>query len=123
VPCGQPQEKTSGRYVTANSKISSEQKKAVRVRHLSGEVLTVNSKTKTITVRYREENLELQFDDSTVVKIDLDTVKPAEIPAGARATVKCVERQGQYVAKGLFISTQTAEKKEGPPLSSCRNAA
>ena len=104
-------------------KKSVEQKKTVRVRHLSGEVLAVNSKTKTITVRFRDEDLEVQFDDNTVVKIDLDTVKPSEIPLGTRATVKYIERKGQFVARGIFISTETAEKKEGAPQSFYRNSA
>jgi len=123
VACGQPPEKAPGKAVTASSKRSVEQKKAVRVRHLSGEVLTVNSKTKTITVRYRDEDLDVHFDDSTVVKIDLDTVKPSEIPPGTRATVKYIEKKGQFVAKGIFISTETAEKKEGTPQSFYRNTA
>jgi hypothetical protein len=123
VACGQPPEKTPGKAVTASTKKPAEQKKTVRVRHLSGEVLVVNSKTKTITVRYRDEDLDVQFDDSTVVKIDLDTVKPSEIPPGIRATVKYIENKGQFVAKGIFISTETAEKKEGAPQSFYRNSA
>jgi hypothetical protein len=123
VACGQPPEKTPGKAVAASTKRSAEQKKTVRVRHLSGEVLTVNSKTKTITVRYRDEDLDVQFDDSTIVKIDLDTVKPSEIPPGTRATVKYIEKKGQFVAKGIFISTETAEKKEGTPQSFYRNTA
>jgi hypothetical protein len=123
VACGQPPKKTPGKSVTASTKKPAEQKKTVRVRHLSGEVLTVNSKTKTITIRYRDEDLDVQFDDSTVVKIDLDTVKPSEIPPGIRATVKYIENKGQFVAKGIFISTETAEKKEGAPQSFYRNSA
>jgi co-chaperonin GroES (HSP10) len=123
VACGQPPEKTPGKAVAAGSKRSAEQKKAVRVRHLSGEVLAINAKTKTITVRFRDEALEVQFDDNTIVKIDLDTVKPSEIPLGARATVKYIERKGQHIAKGIFISTETAEKKEGSPQSFFRNSA
>ena len=64
-----------------------EQKKTVRVRHLLGQVLAINAKTKTITVRFRDEALDVQFDDTTVVKIDLDTVKPSEIPVGTRVPV------------------------------------
>jgi len=123
VACGQPPEKAPGKAVTASKKKAVEQKKTVRVRHLSGEVLTVNSKTNTITVRYRDEDLELQFDDNTVVKVDLDTVKPSEIPPGTRATVKYIEKKGQFVARGIFISTETAEKKEGAPQSFYRNSA
>jgi hypothetical protein len=121
--CGQPPEKTPGKVVTSSAKKSAEQKKTVRVRHLSGEVLAVNSKTKTITVRFRDEDLEVQFDDNTVVKIDLDTVKPSDIPPGTRATVKYIEKKGQFVARGIFISTETAEKKEGAPQSFYRNSA
>jgi hypothetical protein len=121
--CGQPPEKTPGKVVTSSTKKSAEQKKTVRVRHLSGEVLAVNSKTKTITVRFRDEDLEVQFDDNTVVKIDLDTVKPSDIPPGTRATVKYIEKKGQFVARGIFISTETAEKKEGAPQSFYRNSA
>lgn len=123
VACGKPAEKAPGKAGTASEKKTAERKKAIRVRHLSGEVLAVNAKTKTITVRFRDEDLEVQFDDNTVVKIDLDTVKPPEIPVGTRATVKYVERKGHLVARGIFISTETAEKKEGPPQSSYRNSA
>jgi hypothetical protein len=123
VACGQPPEKTPGKVVTSSTKKAVEQKKTVRVRHLSGEVLAINAKTKTITVRFRDEALEVQFDDNTVVKIDLDTVKPTEIPVGTRATVKYVERKGQFVARGIFISTETAEKKDGAPQSFYRNSA
>jgi hypothetical protein len=114
---------STNKAVYAVEKRAAERKKTVRVKHLSGEVQSVNSKTKTIIVRFKDEDVEMKFDGGTVVKVDLDSVKPAEIPPGARATVKYVEKEGQYVAKGIFISTQTAEKKEGPPLSSCRNSA
>ena len=123
VACGKPTEKAPGKAGTASEKKTAERKKTIRVRHLSGEVLAVNSKTKTITVRFRDEDMEVQFDDNTVVKIDLDTVKPSEIAVGTRATVKYVERKGHLVAKGIFISTETAEKKEGAPQSSYRNSA
>jgi hypothetical protein len=123
VACGQSPEKAPGKAVTKIEKKAPEKKNTVRVRHLSGEVLSVNSKAKTITVRFRDEDMEVQFDDNTVVKIDLDTVKPSEIPVGTRATVKFVERKGQFVARGIFISTETAEKKEGAPQSFYRNSA
>lgn len=121
--CVQSPEKTPVKPAGTAQKKSVEQKKTVRVKHLSGEVLAINSKTKTITVRFKDEDVELTFDDSTVVKIDLDSVKPADIPLGARATVKYVERKGQHIAKGIFISTETAEKKEGSPQSFFRNSA
>jgi NADH dehydrogenase FAD-containing subunit len=123
VACGQSPEKPARKAATAAEKRSVEQKKAVRVKHLSGEVIAINSKTKTITVRFKDEDVELKYDDGTVVKIDLDSVKPSEIPVGARATVKYIERKSQHVAKGIFISTETAEKKEGSPQSSFRNSA
>jgi hypothetical protein len=123
VACGQSPEKSTKKSGSAAEKRSVEQKKTVRVKHLSGEVLAVNSKTKTITVRFKNEDVDLNYDDSTVVKIDLDSVKPSEIPLGTRATVKYVERKGQHVARGIFISTETAEKKEGSPRSFFRNSA
>lgn len=121
--CVQSPEKAPVKPAGTAQKKSVEQQKTVRVKHLSGEVLAINSKTKTITVRFKDEDVELTFDDSTVVKIDLDSVKPADIPLGARATVKYVERKGQHIAKGIFISTETAEKKEGSPQSFFRNSA
>ena len=123
VACGQAPDKSTKKAVNAAEKRSPEQKKTIRVKHLSGEVQSVNSKTNTIIVRFKDQDVAMKFDGGTVVKVDLDTVKPAEIPPGARATVKYVEKEGQYVAKGIFVSTQTAEKKESPPLSSCRNSA
>lgn len=123
VACGQPNDKTPRKASTAVEKKAVEQKKTVRVKHLSGEVLAINSKAKTITVRFKDEDVFLSYDDSTVIKIDLDSVKPSEIPLGARATVKYIERKGQHVARGIFISTETAERKEGSPQSFFRNSA
>lgn len=123
VACGQPTDKASLKAAASEKKTTVQPKKTIRVKHLSGEVLAVNPKARTITLRVREEDIELRFDDSTVVKIDLDSVKPHEIPPGARAAVKYVERKGHYVARGVFISTETAEKKEAPPQSSFRSSA
>ena len=123
VACVQSPEKAPVKSGGTAEKKSFEQTKTLRVKHLSGEVLVINSKTKTITVRFKDEDMELTFDDSTVVKIDLDSMKPSEIPLGARATVKYIERKGQHIAKGIFIATETAEKKEGSPQSFFRNSA
>jgi hypothetical protein len=123
VACVQSPEKAPVKPGGTAPKQSVDQKKTVRVKHLSGEVLAVNARTKTVTVRFKDEDVYLTFDDSTVVKIDLDSVKPSEIPLGARATVKYIERKGQHIAKGIFISTETAEKKEGSPQSFFRNSA
>jgi ABC-type Fe3+-hydroxamate transport system substrate-binding protein len=123
VACGQSPEKTPGKAAASAERKSADQKKTVRIKHLAGEILAVDSKTKTIIMRSRDREVELIFDDSTVVKVDLDAVPPNEIPPGIRATVKYVERKGQYVAKGIFISTETAEKKESAPQSSFRNSA
>jgi hypothetical protein len=123
VACGQSTDKSSVKAAAPEKKKLAESKKTIRVRHLSGEVLAVDPKAKTITVRVRDEDIELQFNDNTVVKIDLDAVKPHEIPPGTRATVKYVETKGKYVARGVFISTETAEKKEAPPQSSFPSSA
>ncbi len=125
VACGGPSEKTQGKPGAAakSEKRSVEKAKAVRVKHLAGEILAVNTKAKTIIVRFKDEDVSLQYDDNTVVKMDLDPVKPSEIPLGTRATVKYVEQKGHYVARGIFLSTETAEKKEPAPQSSYRNTA
>jgi len=116
VACGQPADKAAVRPAAPEKRTS-----AGPAKHLAGEILSVDPKTKTITVRARDVDVELRFDDHTVVKIDLDAVKPQEIPPGTRATVKYVERKGRYVAKGIFISAETAEKRESPPQSAIRS--
>ena len=123
VACGKSTDNVSVKTAASEKRKFVESKKTIRVRHLAGEVLSVDTKAKTITMRVRDEDVELRFDDSTVVKIDLDAVKPGDIPPGTRATVKYVERKGHYVAKGVFISTETAEKREAPPQSSFRSSA
>ncbi len=123
VACGQSPETSPRKTGSTAEKKVPEQKKAIRVKHIAGDVVSVNSKAKTITVRFRDEDVDLSYDDSTVVKIDLDSIKPSEIPLGARATVKYIERKGRHVAKGIFISTETAEHKEDAPQSSFRNSA
>jgi hypothetical protein len=124
VACGAPPEKSPAKAGASTAeKKAADKAKAVRVKHISGEILAVNTKTKTITVRFKDEDVSLQYEDSTVVKMDLDSVQPSELPLGTRATVKYVERKGRYVARGIFVSTETAEKKEPPPQSSYRNSA
>ncbi len=123
VACGQSPETAPRKATVAAEKKSADRKKTVRVKHLSGEILAVNTQTKTMTVRTRDTYMELNYDDSTVVKVDLDAVSPAEIPPGIRATVKYVDKKGKSVARGIFISTETADKKEGTPQSSYRNSA
>lgn len=122
VACGQPSDPSPSKPAALEKKNTLE-KKTIRVKHLSGEVLAVNPKAKTITVRVRDEEIELQFDDLTVVKVDLDRLEPQQIPVGSRAAVKYVERKGRPLARGVFISTETAEKKEFQPQSSLRVTA
>ena len=121
--CGPPPEKAVSRpaSITAEKK-QLEPKKTVRTKHLSGEVLAVNTKAKTITVRSKDHDIDLRFDDKTVVRLDLETVKPSAIPIGARATIKFIDRRGESVARGIFMSTETAEKKD-PPQSFFRTSA
>lgn len=123
VACGQSADRASVKASASEKKKHSQPKKTIRVKHLSGDVMAVNAKAKTITVRVRDEDMVLEFDENTVVKIDLDSVKPQDIPPGIRATVKYVERKGRYVARGVFISTEAAEKKPSPPHSSIRSFA
>lgn len=113
--CGPPPEKSSKVSVPAVEKKTSKPKKTVVINHLSGEVLAVNAKAKTITILSRDEEINLSFDDKTVVKLDLEAVNPTDIPLGIRATIKYLERKGEFVAQGIFISTKTAGKKN--PLS------
>ncbi|HQL91641.1 MAG TPA: hypothetical protein PLQ15_13690 [Syntrophales bacterium] len=120
--CGQSPEKAPVKAVTDAQKPAAP-KKTIRVKHLTGEILAVDAKAKTISIRVRGEDIRLLFDDQTVVKVDLDRVRPQEIPAGSRAAVKYVESRGQRLAKGVFISTETAEKKDSPPQSSFRITA
>jgi len=117
-----PPEKGSPKQAPRTAR-TAEPKKAVKVRHLAGEVLTVNAKSKTLTVRYRDRDYSLRYNDETVVKVNLESVPPAEIPIGTRATVKYVEKSGQRIAKGIFISTETVEKGEQQSQSHPRNSA
>lgn len=120
--CEPPPEKAPEKF-GFTEKRSIEKKNPVRVKHLSGEVLAVNSKTNTMIVRFKNKDMKLRIEDGTIVKIDLCSVSPYEIPPGTWATVKYVERKGLYVAKGIFISTETAVKKEGSPQSFDRDSA
>lgn len=113
--CGAPPDKAPQASSHAISKKAAEPRKPVRIKHLSGEVLAVNAKTKTITMLSRDKEIDLSFDDKTVVKLDLEAVNPADIPLGIRATIKYVDKKGELVAQGIFISTETADTKY--PLS------
>ncbi len=117
VACGQSPEKPTRKAATAAEKRSVEQKKAVRVKHLSGEVIAINSKTKTITVRFKDEDVELKFDDGTVVKIDLDSVKPSEIPAGCPGNREVHREKKPACRQGHFhIDGNGRKKGRLPPI-------
>jgi len=106
--------KSPRKATAAAEKRFADQKKTVRVKHLSGEVQSVNSKAKTIIVRFKDEDVEMKFDGSTIVKVDLDSVKPAEIPLGSRATVKYVRQKDTVSPRGFSYQPKQRKRKKDP---------
>ncbi len=76
-----------------------------KVRHVTGEVVSVDAAAKTLTVKGRKGDVVISADDKML----------AEVQTGERVTVKYSEKDGKNVAKKIKKAAAKTEKKAAEP--------
>ena len=84
--------------------VKAEKKAPAKVKHLTGEVVAVDAKAKTLTVKGKKADVALSVDDKAAAKL-------ADVKVGDKVTVKYKETDGKNVATSIVAKKAKAEKK------------
>ncbi len=87
---------------------AAEKKAPAKVNQISGEVVAVDAKAKTLTVKGAKGDVALSLEEKSSVKL-------ADIKTGDRVVVKYKEMDGKNVA--ISVAKKAAEKKEAAPAA------
>ena len=84
--------------------VKAEEKKApVKVKRISGEVVTVDATAGTLTVKSKKQEVSLSTDDKSAVKKGIEKKTLADVVAGDKVIVKYKEVDGKNVAKSIAV--------------------
>jgi len=87
----------------------------VKVRMITGDVVTVDAAVKTLTVKGKKAEIVISVDDKTTVRIDREKKTLSDINVGDRVTVKYAESEGNNIARSIEIKTAKTGKKGAEP--------
>lgn len=87
----------------------------VKIRIITGDVVTVDAAVKTLTVKGKKGEVVISVDDKTVVKIDKEKKTLSDINVGDRVTVKYAETEEKNVARSIENKTAKTGKKGAEP--------
>jgi len=91
-----------------------EKKAPAKVKQVTGEVIAVDAKANTVTVKGKKVEVIVTCDDKTKVMMGKEKKTLADVKAGDKVTVKYKEVDGKNVAKSIAIKPAVAEKKAEP---------
>ncbi|MGD0280945.1 MAG: hypothetical protein ABSB95_01125 [Dissulfurispiraceae bacterium] len=94
----------------------------VRIKLISGDVVTVDAAVKTLTVKGKKAEVVITVDDKTAVKMDKEKKTLADIIVGDKVTVKYAGTEGKNVARYIHIKTAKASKKGSDPAKQAEPA-
>lgn len=80
-----------------------------RVRQITGEVVTLNVEAGTLMVKSKRQEVELETDEKTNVRIGREKKAFADLKTGDRVKVKYIQVDGKNRAKSISIMSSTAE--------------
>jgi adenylate kinase len=88
-----------------------EKKAPAKVKQVTGEVVAVDAKAKTLTVKGKKADVSFSVEDKAAAKL-------ADVKIGDKATVKYKEMDGKNVASSVTAkkAAKKAEKKEAAPM-------
>ena len=96
-----------------------EEKKAPeKVMSITGDVVSVDAKAMTLTVKGRKGDVALSTNDKTAVRMGKDKKTLADVKAGDKVKVKYTEVDGKNMAKSIAIKPAVAampEEKKAEP--------
>ncbi len=81
-----------------------EKKAPAKVKQVTGEVVAVDAKAKTLTVKGKKADVVLSVDDKAAAKL-------ADVKVGDKVTVKYKETDGKNVATSVVAKKAKADKK------------
>jgi len=97
--------------------VKAEEKKApeIKVMSVTGDVVAVDAKAMTLTVKGKKGDIALSTNDKTTVKMGKEKKALADVKVGDKAKVKYTEVDGKNIAKSIAIkpavTAAPAEKK------------
>jgi hypothetical protein len=86
--------------------VQGEEKKApavVKVKRISGEVVTVDATAGTLTVKSKKKEVSLTTDNKSVVKKGKETKALADVMAGDKVLVKYKEVESKNIVKSIVV--------------------
>jgi len=98
-----PAEKKEAAPAKAEEKKPAEKKAPAKVKQVTGEVVAVDAKAKTLTVKGKKGDVALSVDEKAAAKL-------ADVKMGDKVTVKYKETDGKNVATSV-VGKKAAEKK------------
>lgn len=87
----------------------------VLIRQVTGDVVTIDTTIKTLTVKGKKAEVVIVADDKTIVKIDKEKKTLSDIKIGDKVTVKYAVIDGKYIARSIEIKPVKTEKKATEP--------
>jgi hypothetical protein len=83
--------------------------KKAKERQITGEVVALNVEAGTLTVKSKRQEVALETDDKTKVRIGRKKKEFADLKKGTRVRVKYIEVDGEKRAKSISIKSSTEE--------------
>ena len=107
----QPEKKGQPKKI-AGEKPAPAKEKPLKIIHLAGETISVNTRAGKLTVRGKDGDVDIYATEKTNILIGRDKGRLSDIAAGSKATVKYLEMGGKNIARSIFIVPETPEEKE-----------
>ena len=80
-----------------------------KVRQITGDIVTLNVEAGTLTVKSKRQEVVLETDEKTKVKIGREKKEFAHLQMGDRVKAKYIQVDGKNTAKSISIMSSTAE--------------
>ena len=105
---------------TTPSKPSSEKKAPakkppVKIKYLTGEIVSVHKTQKTVIVKTKDAEALLHTDGKTIIKVNEQPGTISDLAAGMKATVRYVELKDRDMAKSILVSPPAPPPSAPPP--------
>jgi ribosomal protein S1 len=80
-----------------------------KVRQITGQVITLNVEKGTLTVKSKRQEVALETDEKTKVRIGKEAKQFASLKKGDRVKAKYIQVDGKNNAKSISIMSSTDE--------------
>jgi len=88
-----------------------EKKARAKARQITGEIVDIDAKAKTVSVKGKNGTIALEVTDRTKVSMHKETKALEDVQVGDRVTVKFKESGGKQTAKSIEIKSTVKRPK------------